>query len=686
MIKQIDDIIDNIQETVIRKKSGKVYYDPEKLNYRDQEPIACCITPVGSFFDENEFSKEARLHLLKRLVDTSNTICRDIILYVEAHVSDFLNWKSNEEELILMQRLNLRIVFGFESSNDFVRNVLYGKNLKLHNFERAVTRAKEYSFGTYAFVFAGLYPMSHQEILEDIHQTFYYLKNQDVSPVVMFANIQEYTISDILVRSGTFKLIHPITVLEIVKEMISVFGRIRKDGFDAWLIADPVGGPPTPSQHIFSGNELPCCSEKIYHIIKALRSDHEYPLFENDYQQIINCPEHKNSIGYLLDQPKGTLKSRTEKMLDCIELLIDNYIMEKRRDELSTVKAYLLCEGVQMDSATKTALRTLGISDGFIHSPNLLLDDIPVNACMMETFVEAPSCILTYINNKFYLHFADQNDEIPDFVGEVDFLRIPEWGNNIVSGYKVSDFLRPHAKKCISMWPNQVCSLGKDRCRFCSLESHITLSPEIVLKMIDIALTYNPDYEVHFSGGIYKNFEENVKYYSEIVHAVRTKHPSTRISLETVPPLSAEGMNRYYESGVNSILMNIEIANEKLRRQICPGKSKITYDRYLESYQEAVERFGKWNVGAVILYGIEGISDEEILYCVRQLCEIGVFPVIMPFQPLRDSPFKQVKATNPEAFLSISKMVIDIRSKYIKKEFPCKFGCLNCGACSIDNI
>lgn len=686
IIDQVDYIIDNFQTTILSQQYGKIYYDPEQMKNKGVNPIACCITPVGSFFNEGEFPKEARLYLLKRLLSISDTFSRDVILYVESHAFDFLSWRSTEEELELMRRLHLRVVFGFESSNDFVRNVLFGKNLELHDFERAVTRAKELSYGTYAFTFAGLYPMSQQETLEDARKTFQYLKSKDISPVVMFANTQEYTISDVLVKSGRFKLINPITVLEIIKDMINTFGRTRYDGFDAWLIADPVGGPPVPSQHIFSGNEISCCSEKIYHIIKELRIDHEYPLFEENYQQVSQCSIHQSLIGELFEVPEETLESRTEKMLDYIELIANNYIAQRREEELSVVKAHLLCEGVHMDSATKEALVALSISNGFIHSTNLMLDKIPVNACMMETFVDNPSCTLTYINQKFYLHFTDKSTEIPSFIGEVGFLRIPEWGKRIVAGYQISDFLRPHSPKCISIWPNQSCDLGTDRCQFCSLTGNITLSPEIVAEMVDAALANHPEYEVHLSGGVWRGVDENPAYYSKVAKLIRNRHPSTKISLETIPPLSVKGLDLYYESGINSILMNLEIANETLRHQICPGKSKIPYDKYLEMYREAVERFGKWNVGAVILFGIEDISNEEFLHCAKQLCEIGVFPVIMPFQPLQNSKLRQARATDPDAFLDISRTIAKIRNEYAKAESFCSFGCLNCGACSIDHI
>ena len=74
----------------------------------------------------------------------------------------------------------------------------------------------------------------------------------------------------------------------------------------------------------------------------------------------------------------GTITSQN-KMIDYIELHSDSYLKSIREKELLDVKAHLLCEGVQIDDLTRGALSKLGITDGFIHSSNLLLDNYPQN-------------------------------------------------------------------------------------------------------------------------------------------------------------------------------------------------------------------------------------------------------------------------------------------------------------------
>lgn len=687
LIEQIDKLIDNFEEAVIKKKYGVVYFSKESLNYKVNEPVALCLTPVGSFFDNSELSVTARVHMLRKLIQKSEELSQDIILYVETHVLDFINWNKTKTdlELQLMRKLHLRIVFGFESKNEFVRNVLYCKAVDIVDFEVAVSLAKQHDFVPYAFVFAGLYPMTHSEIISDVRETFNYLKLQDVVPVLMFANVQEYTIADILIKNNYAKLINPLTVLEAIKTMLDIFGKINMHGHDAWLIADPVGGPPKPVRHIFTDSEFQCCSEKIYRLILELRKNHEYPGFKSECMEINDCKYHKAIFDSRCKNPSESLIERTNKMIGFVEENTDYYLKMLRHEEISHIKATLLCEGVYADNMAKKAMKELGIADGFIHSPNLLLDEFPVNACMMEHFVEKPHCTITYLAGKFYLHYHLPDSAIPEFVGNIDFIQVPEWGKKIVDGHLVSDYLRPHSKNCISIWPNQKCAFRENKCKFCTLSGTTVLQPEVVADMVDVAIEYDETYEVHLSGGVYGGVAQNEDYYSQISRIIHNRHPTIKISLETIPPLSSKGLKKYKDSGISSLVMNLEFANESVRNELCVGKSEISLKRYFEAYEEGVKLFGKWNIGTVLLWGIKDVTKEQLFNCVRKMCSIGIYPVIMPFQPLAGSELHRLAPTDVESYLEVSNEVGQIITEALNNETVCKFGCINCGACSIEN-
>jgi uncharacterized Fe-S cluster-containing MiaB family protein len=70
-----------------------------------------------------------------------------------------------------LRQLKARIIFGFESINDFVRNILYNKHLALETFENAISIAKTTKLGVGAFVFVGINPLTEIEIISDAIKT-----------------------------------------------------------------------------------------------------------------------------------------------------------------------------------------------------------------------------------------------------------------------------------------------------------------------------------------------------------------------------------------------------------------------------------------------------------------------------------------------------------------------------------
>jgi len=694
LIVQIDNIIDDFQRTTVNKGNGEFAYKKDDLHYKNDKPIPLCITPVGSFFDEREFSPKARQYLLERLLQKSDELKRDIFLYIETHASDFnliVNNLSNREKE-LFSRLHLRIVLGFESYDDFVRNILYNKNVNIKDFEDAVKKAKFLGYGTYAFVFAGLFPLTVKETVSDVTNSLLYLKKINVAPILMFANYQEYTIGDLLVRHEKENPLSPITVLELIRIMLTTTAD-QASCQDDWLMADPVGGPPDPDMHIFSDSKKnwDCdCGDLIYNLIKDLREKRNNTVFDIVFQKILSCKVHGVEYQRIKLDIETSLPKRTEEMLDFVDEHKELYCQELRRREVLIAKANLLCNGVRLDGKAKEELLRIGISDGFVHSTNLTIDGEPINACVIESFSDDQEYLIRFDDSRFFLFHEPpmkEHDIFPQssFIGEVNFLEIPAWGDKIVDGLKISDYLRPHSNHCISIWPNQNCFPQNDRCAFCSLSNDTTLLPETVLKMVSEALVSERRYEIHLGGGLYKNFEKNIEYYSSIAGLIYQQFPNCQISLETVPPIDRNGLLTYKKNGISSIIMNLEIAVEGLRREICPGKAVISKDRYFEAYREAVEIFGKWNVGSVLIWGIEGQKKEDICMCAKEMCSIGVMPILMPFQPLKGCILSNKSQTKADAYIDVAEEVARIISSNKKpNEHFCDYGCIKCGACSLE--
>lgn len=334
LLSQCRFIVENFEELVINNQVGKVSFIREEMRYQNKEPVAMVLTPTGSYFDNFEYPQQIRIKILSMLLEKSESLQIDIILHIESHVEDFISYdvfnKTSQEEIHLLNKLNTRIIFGFESINDYTRNVLYSKGLDIQDYELAVTKAKNIGLSVGSFVFAGISPMNNIETIKDLNETFFYLKTKQVSPVLMFHNIQPYTIQELLFLNNVHKLIDPRTVLEAVKMLVDIFGVNIENDIDSWLIADPIGGPPAPKFNIFNIHQLTCerCSERIYTAICELRISKNVDLFLKEYNLLKKCICYENYIKLIADEnnTKTDIYEKTQKMIEVIKEKMDYYL------------------------------------------------------------------------------------------------------------------------------------------------------------------------------------------------------------------------------------------------------------------------------------------------------------------------------------------------------------------------
>ena len=188
-------------------------------------------------------------------------------------------------------------------------------------------------------------------------------------------------------------------------------------------------------------------------------------------------------------------------------------------------------------------------------------------------------------------------------------------------------------------------------------------------------------YSINLGGGTYQNPDRMAEYLIEIVKGIRT-FTDTPISLELAPPSKLEFIDQLKEAGASSLIMNLEIANPERRREICPGKSSISYEHYYAAYKHAIQVFGRGKISCVLIAGIQ--PREEIVEECKKLTDIGVIPTIIPFKAMDDCAFHDQPNCNHEDLLWISTQVgALLRSKGLSPQM--QEGCTKCGGCSLES-
>ena len=357
--KQCDYVLDHFEELVLREQYGINQFPDDKKQYKDAKPIFMTFSPTGSFFSNKEFPKDIRLHFLKQLVAKSEELQRDIVLHIEAHAKDVTKEKeyiASSEESELLRKLHAKCILGFESSDEWSRNVLFNKYLSLDKFEKAVRILQDASIDVGAFTFSGLMTHTDREAKQDMVNSVKYLKELNVFPVLMFANMQSWTCPDVLNFAGNHKLQEPFTVLDTVYDCLDVLTERGTVEPGYYLIPEPVDGPPYPEKNIFFGRDdltdVTSVDGIVSHqILSDFRNDRDIQKFRNDWDNFRkNNPNYAQYLQRMSQQERDKLplEERLENAIEVIKSNLKEYVEDRiqkdKREKEDVYKGHVYSE------------------------------------------------------------------------------------------------------------------------------------------------------------------------------------------------------------------------------------------------------------------------------------------------------------------------------------------------------
>lgn len=260
------------------------------------------------------------------------------------------------------------------------------------------------------------------------------------------------------------------------------------------------------------------------------------------------------------------------------------------------------------------------------------------------------------------------------------FTKIPELNNKFFSEYFVYEgngFLHLAYKRCSFSY--------KEKCKFCSTQRRKGKSEQNVKEIcfaLSSVLPQIPD-NIHIclGGGTYIPLEENVEYFSTIIKHIRKYNTKIPIWVEMVPP-KLEDIERLIDDGATAFGFNIEIWNNDLRHKICPGKSQISKEHYLEACKFVLDKLGGNSVGSCLIVGLD--TYESTKHAIDVLVKSGIEPCILPYKIYNRTNLDgyEVACSYEYDFYRLSQYA----SQTAKKEgiiFSENQGCLKCTCCTI---
>ena len=181
-------------------------------------------------------------------------------------------------------------------------------------------------------------------------------------------------------------------------------------------------------------------------------------------------------------------------------------------------------------------------------------------------------------------------------------------------------------------------------CQFCTCNMQYYM--EIPVSRLDqaVQIALNDPYirPRHFliSGGTPREEEASFAYIDEIYKYFPRKYSKYEFDIMLAPrgrkisQQNSAGYEDYLkylheECGVKTLSVNLELYNERFRRDYVSDKWSIGTENYLLFIEKAVKIFGDRKIRSSILVGIE--NKEDTLAGVERLAAIGCLPVLSAF-------------------------------------------------------
>lgn len=246
LIAQIEWLLEHFDEAVAARSDGtlegyRVDGTPGRPWYMLQ------LAGESSFLRDAEVPPFYRRLILERLARFQKERGVNLHIMLETRPEHLLAAEESGElsQLApLFAELNVVVNMGFEARDDFLRNVVFAKALELPVFERALGVAHAYGLDPGVFVFVGGELLTYHEQLAHTRQTLEYLQSMGVFANVMVANLQSFTLPDLLYDAGCYDLPEPYFLLDLIDALLEFTPQRPHavtpfDWFLGGLVADP---------------------------------------------------------------------------------------------------------------------------------------------------------------------------------------------------------------------------------------------------------------------------------------------------------------------------------------------------------------------------------------------------------------------------------------------------------------
>lgn len=253
---------------------------------------------------------------------------------------------------------------------------------------------------------------------------------------------------------------------------------------------------------------------------------------------------------------------------------------------------------------------------------------------------------------------------------------------------------RLHGKDVLATTVLQTCIRYQNKarsCQFCaigeSLKQGQTVAhkrPEQLAEVADAAVRLDGVTHMVMTTGTPKGSDRGASVLCDSVRAV-TQRVNLPIQVQCEPPDDLNWIGELKASGAQSIGMHLESVTEAVRHRIMPGKAEVPLAKYFEAFEMAVKHFGHGQVSTYILAGL-GDSAEAIIHMSARLVRLGVYPFVVPFVPLKNTPLEDQQPPDGAFMASVYASLGPLLDQAGMFPEAVNAGCARCNACSSEAL
>ena len=147
------------------------------------------------------------------------------------------------------------------------------------------------------------------------------------------------------------------------------------------------------------------------------------------------------------------------------------------------------------------------------------------------------------------------------------------------------------------------------------------------------------------------------------------------------PPTDLAVIDKVHSLGIDSLGIHVESFDPDVLARIAPPKARTGIERYFETWEYAVERFGEGQVSTYVILGM-GEDPQLTLEGCKRAIDIGVYPFIVPLRPVPGSLMADALPPDRAYTESIARAVAPELVKRGLTADKVSAGCARCQACS----